>query len=349
MTALQIVSFDSCCKTTLAAAIGKKLLNAGKKVGYVKPLHVIEKGEKDDCPDAVFMKKALELDASEVLCPIHISQEDLWKSLSEDAENFGGKIKAACGKTAANRDVLLVESPGGVKGDKVAELAAVTLADKLSSKVIIVVCYSTGYRDQELIQFAKKLGDKLIGLIINRVPETKATALQKEASEFLKNENIALLGVLPESRALLGISVAEIAAAIGGDLLTSPDKAGDLVENVMLGAMTPDSGRDYFNRLKNKAVVTRSERSDMQLAALETSVKCLIISGGKPTISVMVKAEDKKVPIVVADGGIQDIVAGIERALSAAKFNNTGKLQAVTGLLEGRVDLKALNTALGLK
>jgi len=350
MTALQIVSFDSCCKTALAAGIGKKLANAGNKVGYIKPVHIVVRDEKANCQDAVFIKKALELDDTvEALCPIHVSQEELWKSLSEDAESSVARIKAACEKNATGKDILIVESPGGVKGDKVAELAAATLADKLNSKVIVVVCYSTGYRNQELIQYAKKLGDKLVGLIINRVPETKTASLQREAADYLKNEGITLLGVLPESRSLMGVSIGEIAAAVGGEMITSKDKVDDLVENVMLGAMTPDSGKDYFNRLKNKAVVTRSERSDMQLAALETSVKLLIISNGKPAKSVMVKAEDKKVPVMLVSKGVQDIVAGIEQALSAARFNNAIKLKTMSSLLESKVDMKAVNAALGIK
>lgn len=350
MTALQIISFDSCCKTALAAGIGRKLLNAGKKVGYIKPVHILSGGEKPDCADAAFMRRSLELtDAIEVICPLHIGQEELWKSLSEDASSFSARIADACHKAAAGKDVLIVESPGGVSGDKVAELAAATISEKLGSKAILVVCYQSGLRQQELVQFAQRLGDRLVGVIINRVPEGRLSDVQKEAAEHLKGANITLLGVLPESRALMGASVAEIAAAINGEIITFPDKAAELVENVMLGAMTPDSGRDYFNRLKNKAVVIRSERSDMQLAALETPVKCLVVCGSRPSASVMVKAEDKKVPVVITSSGMQEIVAGIEKAMAAAKFDSKGKLQVMGNLLESKVDLKAINTALGLK
>ncbi len=348
MTVLQIISFDSCCKTTIAAGIGKKLLNSGRKVGYIKPVHARDKVQAADCVDAQFMKGVLEIqDDIEVLCPLHVSQEDLWKSLSEDIENFTVKIKAACDKAASGKDVLIMESPAGLQGNKVAELATTTLLEKIGGKAVLVVCYDTGYRNQELVQFAKKLGDKLIGLVINRVPEAKATSVQKEAGDYLKTENIALLGIIPESRALMGASIAEITSAIGGELLTFKEKKGELVENVMLGAMTPDSGKDYFSRLKNKAVVTRSERADMQLAALDTPVKCLIISGGKPTTSVMVKADDKKVPLIVVDKDIQEIVGGIEQALAAARFTNPGKLQVISNLMENRIDFKALNAALG--
>jgi BioD-like phosphotransacetylase family protein len=113
--------------------------------------------------------------------------------------------------------------------------------------------------------------------------------------------------------------------------------------------MSPDSARDYYNRLRNKAVVTRYERADMQLAALETSAKCLVVSGGRPSTSVMLKSEDKKVPVIVTDKDINEIVSGIERSLAGAGFRHLQKLQAMTAMLDSRFDYKALNAALGLK
>jgi BioD-like phosphotransacetylase family protein len=100
--------------------------------------------------------------------------------------------------------------------------------------------------------------------------------------------------------------------------------------------------------MRNKAVVSAHERADMQLAALETSTKCLVVTGKKPSASVMVKAEDKKVPVVVAGKSVSEVVRGIEAALSAGSFFHPQKLQAVSALLDSRFDYKALNSALGL-
>jgi hypothetical protein len=61
----------------------------------------------------------------------------------------------------------------------------------------------------------------------------------------------------------------------------------------------------------------------------------------------MVKADDKKVPLIVVDKAIQDIIGGIEQALAAARFTNPGKLQVISNLMENRIDFKALNAALG--
>ena len=88
------------------------------------------------------------------------------------------------------------------------------------------------------------------------------------------------VGRTPESRAALAITVGELAEAIGGKIISHPEKSSELVENYMLGAMVVDSGLDYFNRKKNKAAIIRQERLDMQLAALETSTTCLVLSGG---------------------------------------------------------------------
>jgi BioD-like phosphotransacetylase family protein len=196
--------------------------------------------------------------------------------------------------------------------------------------VVLLLSYSTDFKDNDLVQAAKKFGDKLAGIVINQVPESKISAVQEQASEFFKAQSMLLLGVLPEARTLSGVSVGEVAAAVSGEIISSKDKINELIENVMLGAMSPDSGRDYYNRKKNKAVVTRAERADMQLAALETSTKCLIVTGSKLNTSVMVKAEDKKVPVLLVNKEIKDIIVDIEQVLAKAKFQNPQKLQAMS-------------------
>lgn len=350
MTNLQIAAYDPCGKTALCAGIGKKLANSGKKVGYIKPIHVTAQGSKDECLDAIFMNEALELgENKDQLCPLHISQEELWRNLSEDALSFSNKIKVACEKAASGKDILVIESPGAIKNDQVATLACYTLAEAINARVILLICYCSDYREAEILQVAQKLADKLVGVVLNQVPVSKLTRVRDECVEYFKSNGVNVLGVLPESRSMLGVTVGEICMAINGDIILFKDKANDLVENVMLGAMSPDSARDYFSRLRNKAVVTGYQRADMQLAALETSTRCLIVTGQKPSTSVMVKAEDKKVPVMVAQKDASDVIRGIEQALASAGFHHPQKLQAMSAMLDTGFDYKALDTALGLK
>ncbi len=350
MTNLQIAAYDPCGKTALCAGIGKKLANSGKKVGYIKPVYVTGQGNKDECLDAVFLNEALELGENiDRLCPLHISQEELWRNLSEDVDKFSGKMKAACEKTASGKDILIIESTGAIKNDQVAALACYTLAETVNARVILLICYSSDYREAEILQVAQKLGDKLVGVVLNQVPLSKLPGVRDECVEYFKSKGVNVLGVLPESRAMLGVTVGEISGAITGDIILFKDKANDLVENVMLGAMSPDSARDYFNRLRNKAVVTGYQRADMQLAALETSTRLMIVTGRKPSPSVMLKAEDKKVPVMVTPKDVNDVISGVEQALAAAGCHHPQKLQAMSAMLDSGFDYKALNIALGLK
>jgi uncharacterized protein len=349
MTTLQIVSYESCGKTALCAGIGKKFVNAGKKVGYIKPVNLTEAASMDGCPDAAFINEALELGQDkQQSCAFNISQEKLWHSLSEDADSFADKIKSACDRVAAGRDILIVESPGSLKNDQVSALACYTIAEKVNTRVVLLICYSTDYKDAEIDQVITKLGARLAGIVVNQVPESKLTAVKAECEGYFKSRGVAVLGILPESRPLLGVSVAEIAVALGAEIISSKEKSGDLVENVMLGAMTPDSAREYYNRKRNKAVVTRSERPDMQLAALDTSTRCLIVTKQKPSMPVMVKAEDKKVPVIVVNKDIAEVVAAIEQAFAKSRFQHMQKLTVLAAILDSRFDFKALNSALAL-
>jgi BioD-like phosphotransacetylase family protein len=350
MTNLLIAAYDPCGKTALCAGIGKKLANSGKRIGYIKPIHVKTEGAGEACLDADFIGRSLELGVDrDLLCPMHIKQEELWRGLTEDADNFSAGIKSACDKAGAGKDILIIESPGAFKNDQVSTLAAYTIAEKLDARVVLLLCWCSDYRDAAILQAAEKLGSRLVGIVLNQVPSSKINRVQAECAVYFREKGITVLGVLPESRALMGVTVGDIAGAIGGEIINFKDKAGELVENVMLGAMSPDSARDYYSRLRNKAVVTRHERTDMQLAALETSTKCLVVSGKKPSTSVMVKSEDKKVPVIVVNRDINEIIKGIEQSLAGAGFHQAQKLQAMSALLDSRFDYKALNAALGLK
>jgi BioD-like phosphotransacetylase family protein len=197
MTYLQIAAYEPCGKTALCAGIGKKLANSGKKVGYIKPVHVTGMGSKDECLDAIFMNEALELgENKDRLCPLHISQEELWRSLSEDAANFSGKLKETCEKAASGKDILVIESPGAIKNDQVAALACYTMAEAIDARVILLICYSSDYREAEILQVAQKLAGKFSGIVLNQVPVAKLARVRDECAEFFKSNGVNVCGLL---------------------------------------------------------------------------------------------------------------------------------------------------------
>jgi BioD-like phosphotransacetylase family protein len=121
-------------------------------------------------------------------------------------------------------------------------------------------------------------------------------------------------------RMLSRVSVTELAESLQAEVLCCSQAVGEMVENIMIGAMCVDSGLDYFARKANKAVIARGDRPDMHLAALATSTRCLILSGGAtPTPQVLQFAEEKGIPILSVKKDVLSIVNDIEEILLQTK------------------------------
>jgi len=291
-------------KTAICAGIAINFLNANKKVGYLKP-QAAEKGVADG--DIAFMRKTLGL---------------------TDLVNAPDIIQG--------RDVVLVEARLGAKATDPDSKDAYGAAKEMQAKVIAVESF-TG-RPAQYAALYKGFGDSFLGVVINKVPPTRL----KQARETAGTGDIKVLGVIPENRVLLAITVAELAESIKGKIINNSENAGELVENFLLGAMTPDSGTEYFGRKSRKAAVIRQNRPDMQLAALETQTNCMVLAGSSepPIYNVRAKAEKKGVPIIVTESGIEDIVKNIESSLLKTRLNQEKKLAKLGEIIKQNLDMK---------
>ena len=331
MAALYVTSSQAGAgKTAVCAGLGRHLRNEGKKVGFFKPLISDIKIPEAIDSDAEFIKQALALaEPIDSLCPV-IGGEG----------NLTARIKEAYAKVARGKDVVIVEGiwrqrPGGKAIEASYEVVAA-----LDARVIVVEPYSAELSKGKYIDGYRDFGQYLLGVVVNKVPKSQLSAQFGGAD---------ILGVLPEDRILFSLTVGELAEHIQGEILNCAEKSGEVVENFMLGAMTLDSGLVYFGRKANKVVVVRGERPDMQLAALETSTKCLVLSGGvSPTYAVLRSAEDKGIPIVLTKGDTISAVNSIELALGKTKFNQVEKLSRLAEIMGRQLDFQAIYKGLSL-
>lgn len=330
MATLFIVAEESAGKTAIAAGIAKRLMGAGKKVGYFRPAL---SGDWSAPGDAAFMKQVLALpEPGDVLAPVTDSP---------------ASVKKAFSRVAEGKDVVIAEVRCGQTAEDSLSKTAYQLAEALQAKVLFIASYSAPLNN--VVQTAKGFGKSLIGVVVNKAPQSRQTRIKEEAAPALKSAGIPLLGVIPEDRTLLAITVAELAEAIKGKIVSNEAKSSELVENIMLGAMYVDSGLEYFSRKANKAVILRNDRPDMQSAALETPTRCLVLSGGgEPIRYVRNQAERKTVPIITAPGATATIISQIETALANSRFAQEKKLSRLAELLEKNFDFAALSQSLGL-
>ncbi len=326
MVALYVVSSEEAAgKTAICAGLGRYLLGNGKKVSFLKPLAAEKSG---DDGDAVFMKQVLDL------------SEDVASLCPPDGD--AKKIKEAYDKVSQGRDAVIVEGMLGQGADDTLSQASYEIARALDARVIIVEAYSG--QASRFIDGYKGFGKSLLGVVLNKVPGSQLKRVQDEASKQFGAAGINVLGVLPEDRVLFAITVGELADSIQGRILNNAEKSADLVENFMLGAMVVDSGLDYFGRKSNKAAVVRGDRPDMQLAALETATRCLVLSGSNepPIYNVLEKAENRGIPVISTETATSDIVASIEDALSQGRFNQEKKLPKLAEIMKQHLNLQAV-------
>jgi len=337
LVTLYVVSAGNAAgKTTICAGLGKHLLLEGNKVGFFKPI-IADKKPGDDS-DALFMKEALSL--SEPL-------DSISPLLNNDSDP-SGKMKEAFARIAQDKDVVIVEGIcGETPGDTLSK-AAYEVAGTLKARVIVIESYSPS-SGAEFINSYKGFAGNLLGVIVNKIPESQLQSVSDELSSRFAKAGINVLGMLPEDRRLSTISIGELSEHIQGEILNNAEKSSELIENLMLGAMCVDSGLDYFGRKADKAVVIRDDRPDMQLAALETSTRCLIISGDTPPIhSVLYRAGDKGVPIIITKSDAGAILENITDAMSSARFHHEKKLPRLAEIMEQQLDLAAISNGLGL-
>jgi len=321
LTALYVTSLaQGVGKTTICAGLAKHLLSSSKKVGFLKPI-MAEEVEGSDS-DALFMKQVLGLEETvDSICPV-ISGQD----------NVASRIRKAYDRVSPGKDVVIVEG--------VCERGIV---EALDAKTVIVEDYSRAKPGNDY----QDLGQYLLGVVLNKVPRGRLDSMSTD-SQF-SEAGVTILGVLPEDRILFTLSVGELAEYLQGEILNGAEKSEELVENFMLGAMTVDPGPEYFGRKANKAVVVKGERSDMQMAALETSVRCLILSGNiAPIPAIQYRAKDRNVPLIVVKSDTMATVMAIEKALDKTRFNQAKKLPKLTEIMEKHFSFQTVYQGLGL-
>jgi hypothetical protein len=324
VTALYITSLsEKAGKTMLCAGLGKYWLsNGNNNIGYLRLLDAADKKNTSDAyQDAAFIQRQLGLK----------DPPDTLLSTPSDLIQVYGKV--ARGKEAVIIEGLTLATSGN-------------LIETLDAMVVVIHEYSLAL-SASLPEY-KKLGKRLLGVIINKAPRSKLNFMRSQAlKELAAAGGIQLLGIIPEDRLLLTMTVAGLAELLQGKILNNAEKSGELIENFMLGALAFDSGEEYFKRKNNKAVILKSERPDMQLAALQTSLRCMVISGSIPPIPVVVQqAKARKVPLISTSGDVMTLITALEKAITGLKFNQESKLERLMDLLKNNINFKLLDQVL---
>ena len=340
-------------KSALCVGLAKRMQRDGYRIGYMKPVSTgirLAAGLVDE--DAEFFKKTFALpDALEDMAPVGIAPRMVEAILKgEDDTDFLARLRAAFERVSEGRDVVVLEGGCNFREGYLVGLPTPQVGDLLNARELAVIKYNDDLQVlDDALTSQMRLGESLIGVVVNAVPRPHMPFVQEVVKPGLEARGVRVLAVLPRERLLLSISVNELAEFLSGRILCCADKADELVEHLMVGAMSVDSALTYFRRKPNKAVITGGDRPDIQLAALETSTKCLILTGNlRPSPIIVGRAEEVGVPMILVRQDTLTAVEVIERFFGKTRFHLAKKIQRFEEMLEDRFDYELLYAALGL-
>jgi BioD-like phosphotransacetylase family protein len=144
--------------------------------------------------------------------------------------------------------------------------------------------------------------------------------------------------------------VAELVHQLKADVLCRSDRLDLMVESLSIGAMNVNSALKYFRARHNMAVITGGDRTDLQLAALETSTQCLILTGHiPPSKEIISRAEDLEIPILSVDLDTLTTVEIVDRAFGQVRVSEPIKFECICQMTDKHFDGDRLLTSLGLE
>ena len=297
-------------------------------MGYLKPFGKtpVKKDNELFDADAIFIREYLGLpDSLKVISPFVLSYE---------MQNmiFDGKLKDVTKRilnalqAQKDKDFVIIGGAGDLLEGSTLGIDGVSLIKATESRVLMVEAWR-GDKSIDSLHGVRRFFDRhFLGGIFNKVPANSFSHVSEIAAPFLENNGVPIFGIFQKDSLLESIAIRQIVQILNGKVLCCEDKLDELVEHFSIGAMDAYSALSYFSRIQNKAVITGAHRSDIQLIAMETSTRCIIITGGLNTNDVVLgKAEANGIPIVSVPLDTFTVIDKIESVLGRTSIRENGR------------------------
>jgi BioD-like phosphotransacetylase family protein len=354
---------DFAGKTSLSIGLGRHLQRDGFVVGYMKPLatrvrQAWSRGAQRPIDveavvqDVEFVREGLALaEPMSDIVPIALTPPLIKEAIQDpQAVDAVAKLDAAYARVSKDKDIVLLEGTGNPFKGSLLDLSSPQVAERLDARVIVVLKYSDTLCIDAAVGLRMVYGDRLLGVVINIVRRPDMRFIQEVARPILEERGLPVFAIIPAERLLSSVSVLELVENLNGEVACCEDRMNALVEYLMVGAMTAGSALSYFRQRPNKAVITGGDRHDVQLAALETSTRCLILTGGQqPSSVVLSRAQEVDVPIIVVEPDTLTTVRMVEPIFGNTALHQSRKSEYFQDILEERFDFARLYEMMGLK
>ncbi len=114
--------------------------------------------------------------------------------------------------------------------------------------------------------------------------------------------------------------------------------------------MNAESALHFFQRVPNKAVIIGGDRADIQIAALQTPTRCLILTGDLyPSEAIVARAEELGVPVVLVPQDTSTTAEICEQLQGHLTLHSERKVSRAKEIIHRCLDWPLVYRNLGLK
>lgn len=329
-------------RTFLSLGLALKLQEMEYDVGYIKPLGTVpvKSGTAVYDADALFAQEMLGLkEPIDTFSPFVLDFEQQTRLLAGELKDTQKHVLAAL-RSLKKKDFVIIAGAGDLFEGSLVSLDTLSLAEAMKAYVLVIEPWRGDISLDTLYGCAGLFGKQFAGAVLNKVPEAAIDRVKREIKPFLQKKNVPLFGAFPRDRFLESVTVRQLNDILNGKPLCCEDRLDEHVENFLIGAMDVDSALIYFRRTPNKAVITGAHRSDIQLAAMETSTKCIIITGGLQSNEVVLgKARATGTPILSVPDDTFSTIDKIETRVGKTSIRERKKLDRARQILDAEFDM----------
>jgi uncharacterized protein len=349
MKYLLVASTEACSgKSATILGIADRLQEKGVEIAYAQPVVTVNPTNPHLDGDVRLMAQALSLPSERLGLPL--LGLDATRTIDRlngvDTQDYTKLLKDSL-RLAGN--LTIVEGGANLHEGSLFDLATAQVAETLDAGVLLVNRYHPLSSVDLLLSAAEQLGKRLLGCIINDIPRDRVESVQTSLVPYLEQHGIPVFGVVHRNGLLRSVTVKQLVEQLNAEILCRPDRLDLMVESLSIGAMNVNSALEYFRRGNNMAVVTGGDRADIQLAALETSTQCLILTGHlSPQPFILSRAEDLEIPILSVDLDTLTTVEIIDRAFGQVRLQETIKINCARELFGNHCEIDRLISMLGI-
>ncbi|MEL6440177.1 MAG: phosphotransacetylase family protein [Cyanobacteria bacterium J06621_8] len=351
---LLIASTEAYCgKSATILGLGFLAQAQDISIGYGQPLVVDFDSNSADsaaAEDGKFLANTLGLSPSHSKPPLLSLDRNLinQRLQGENSIDYTENLRQYVSQIAG--DLVFLEGPSNLWEGSIFNLSVPEIAEATDASILLVACYHSNLLVGNLMNAKKFLGDRLLGVVINDIPPEEFNDTSETVKLYLEKQQIPVLAMIPQDRILKSVSVKEIAKRLNGQVLCCEDHLDWMVESLSIGAMNVNSALGYFRQRQNMAVVTGGDRAELQMAALETSTHCLILTGCIPPKELIIeRAESLEIPIISVDTDTLTTVEIIDSAFGKVPLQEEIKVRQIQRLMQQNFDLDRLLKCLGLE